>query len=685
VRALLAKGASVHAEDDHSQGDALEWAVGLGHLEVVEALLAFLPPDENISDSYGWFHDPWSVAILMSPGEAARVMLEARPNEFEKMRLRKGLGGAAFWGLSTLVEPLLRLGADPNFADEDCLEMTALTVATVFGRSLIAQQLREAGATEGVLFPPSTNSRDRDLLRAAHEGDTDTVRLLLAEGANLEAREDICPDWSFFDTFDSWTPLFWAAAAGHRDTVEVLLAAGADVDATDNSDLAAFSWAVHLGHVDVVQAFLDAGVDPNKPSERAWRDGLYEYAVNLDSPASALGTAAGMGHTEVVRILLAGGADADGRTHCEPESCEKPSAITTPLMIATVFNHIDVVEALLNAGADIDLRDGNGKTALDLAPEYGRPEVAQLLRDFIREVASPRQRNHWQTEYEAEGETIQRVTQAEEAKQWAMKYEKGVIAYTSKPSRVMEQGSKLQLTVSEEAIICADTKGVTLEIPVPGVLAITYDNTSQNRGWRWLRQMSPHATTGGGMGGAAVGLAVLAVGGVLAPFNTRKHFVTVVWKDGRMTNKIVFKVGKGEYLGFLADLEQATGRPWENFPKQRKQVRKELRRAKEMKAHISLRLDRPAWVRFTRLRAGLYQLVLVEGGGNRADLYFFAGKKVDTNKVTTMTSVEIILQANQVSAPEAIYEGEYESSYISAIRLPDRTLHIPPPPEKLPE
>jgi hypothetical protein len=257
------------------------------------------------------------------------------------------------------------------------------------------------------------------------------------------------------------------------------------------------------------------------------------------------------------------------------------------------------------------------------------------------------------------------------AKAWPMKYERGVTAYTSKPSRVIEQGKKLQVTVSEETISCADNKGVALEIPVPGVLAVTYDNTSHNRGWRWLKQVSPHAAGGGGMGGAAVGLAVLAVGGALAPFNTKKHFVTVLWKDGRMTNSVVFKVGKGEYRDFLETLQEATGRAWQDFPQVRKKLQADLKR--EKRHAVEIWLDRYAWVSGTVLGPGRYRIVALEEEANGATLYFFRGRRVNTQKIDGLLPVEIIHETSDIDEPMVILVEGGRHNRIRTIHLPDRT------------
>ena len=53
----------------------------------------------------------------------------------------------------------------------------------------------------------------------------------------------------------------------------------------------------------------------------------------------------------------------------------------TALHCAARWGNIQVVEALLNAGADKALKANDGKTALDLAEEANYPAIVKLLRD----------------------------------------------------------------------------------------------------------------------------------------------------------------------------------------------------------------------------------------------------------------------------------------------------------------
>ena len=70
-----------------------------------------------------------------------------------------------------------------------------------------------------------------------------------------------------------------------------------------------------------------------------------------------------------MRMLLEEGADAN---------ISEQHGIT-PLMIASFYGHITVVELLLRAGSIAELKNNDGFSALELAKSQGRGEVVRLL------------------------------------------------------------------------------------------------------------------------------------------------------------------------------------------------------------------------------------------------------------------------------------------------------------------
>ena len=70
------------------------------------------------------------------------------------------------------------------------------------------------------------------LHNAARNGHKEIVELLIAKGADVDAKDE-----------DGWTPLHWAVVNGHEETVELLLANGSDVNAKDNDGETPLDWA----------------------------------------------------------------------------------------------------------------------------------------------------------------------------------------------------------------------------------------------------------------------------------------------------------------------------------------------------------------------------------------------------------------------------------------------------------
>lgn len=90
-----------------------------------------------------------------------------------------------------------------------------------------------------------------ELMRAALEGDTATVRSLLAGGADVNAKDN-----------KGRTALMFAVTNMHADTAKELLEHGADVNATANDGATALMLAASSGDTKSVRALLDKGADP---------------------------------------------------------------------------------------------------------------------------------------------------------------------------------------------------------------------------------------------------------------------------------------------------------------------------------------------------------------------------------------------------------------------------------------
>lgn len=95
-------------------------------------------------------------------------------------------------------------------------------------------------------------------------------------------------------------------------------------------------------------------------------------AYSPSRQTTVLHVAAQSGSTEVVHLIL--------RRDKNKELLEKGNAGgRTPILITTSREHVEIVEALIAAGANVDAQGGAGNTALHLAVENDMPEVVGLL------------------------------------------------------------------------------------------------------------------------------------------------------------------------------------------------------------------------------------------------------------------------------------------------------------------
>lgn len=173
------------------------------------------------------------------------------------------------------------------------------------------------------------------------------------------------------DTADSagWTGLHWAVALSRFDVMQLLIEHGADVVAQRADGATPLHVACELGDEDATLFLLQRGADPD-----------LQDAANQYSPAHV---AAQHGHKACLEAL--GLAAADLNVVAGPSGC-------TPVMVAALAGQYECVASLLIVAKDpmrlcqlalktldVNVRDIDGFSALDLALLRGHQHIADLL------------------------------------------------------------------------------------------------------------------------------------------------------------------------------------------------------------------------------------------------------------------------------------------------------------------
>jgi ankyrin repeat protein len=160
---------------------------------------------------------------------------------------------------------------------------------------------------------------DRQLIAAAYANDVAEAERLIEAGANVNAKDE---------TVQSAYLIATSEVGDDPRLLELTLANGADVRSLDSYDGTGLIRAADRGYTTIVARLLETDVDVDHVNRLGW--------------------------TALLEAIILGDGDAA---------------------------HVEVVRQLVEAGADVNLADGQGVTPLAHSEQRGYDEMAAILRE----------------------------------------------------------------------------------------------------------------------------------------------------------------------------------------------------------------------------------------------------------------------------------------------------------------
>ncbi len=298
-------------------GSPLISAAGNGHLPLVKAIIA---AGVDIRDTQG--RSALTNAVFVGPSELVRVMIEggADPNwmlgtailtrKHDLIAFAESKGAredqpailvAARQGDLAALDAAIAQKA--NLDVKDGAGLTPIMRAAVFDHPEAVARLARAGGNVNHMTDGNDYEQGMTALHlAAGRGHAATIKALVAAKANIEAREN-----------EGWpTPLLWAVTQGSLAGVHELVVAGANGHVFKAGDQPALFYAVEQGRLAMVRDLLKAGARPNERIGEGWKPPLHVALAHCGKLQDGSGSDADF-HVDLLRALVDAGADRSAK------------------------------------------------------------------------------------------------------------------------------------------------------------------------------------------------------------------------------------------------------------------------------------------------------------------------------------------------------------------------------------
>jgi serine/threonine-protein phosphatase 6 regulatory ankyrin repeat subunit B len=407
IKLLIKKGADVNASDKDGITALMEASI-MGHTKIADLLI-----------------DAGAEIDFQSSSQVTALWLAAGESKIDVMKhlLKKGadasvtrsdgitaLMTASVAGHVDSVKLLLENGADPSAVDSDGLTalmnaaengsvgvlkllvkaandvkyvdtmsttgFTALIIASAHGHSdAVKYLINEAKADVNLVHENKVTS----LMYAAASGKVDTMKILLEDGK---------VDVNALHT-NGGSALIEACTAGASEAISFLVENGAKYDMIDNDGVTPLMAIAAQGNLTGVTSILDAlkkDMDANQLKEHI---NLFSY-----SGGSSVMFAAAGGHSDAMKALIDLGADVNAIAQATPDYLVKLAKMieegtvqdedphvdgVTAAHVAAQGGHLESVNMLIEAGADVTIMDDEDRSPLLLAVKGNYGDVASAL------------------------------------------------------------------------------------------------------------------------------------------------------------------------------------------------------------------------------------------------------------------------------------------------------------------
>ncbi|KAK0623858.1 ankyrin repeat-containing domain protein [Immersiella caudata] len=344
LQLLLERGADINAADNATLVTPLHTVLSEGKMGAIEFLLSQQGADLN-ADSYTHGTVLMAAAGRNDHGEAVRLVLDRGVDVNARSEYNghlTALQRAAYTGDEDAVKALLDAGADVNLTGGKGFG-SPLLAAIMNGsrkrRSRVVERLLDAGAE--VNFARSANGTALEW--ALSHGRQEIVQMLLEK----ERKADVN---AISKNERLGTPLIAAVDAGEIGSIKDLLDRGADPNLTRAPDTETPAQvAVRRGRLNVLEALVRGGADLGYSGPLRRR--VLSHAIGWKS-------------TDLLDLLW---------DRPEVDINEQDVELQTPLMIAAREGDVLAVEKLIARGANVNMQDRLGRTALmhAICRDYG--------------------------------------------------------------------------------------------------------------------------------------------------------------------------------------------------------------------------------------------------------------------------------------------------------------------------